>query len=181
MQVDEGELLAGRLGDGVAVPVELDVAVGAHVHQHVDLLFVQPVQLLLRHPDGDRRVDEPVAEAGPAVRLLLVVGAGGDDAGGDEQLLRHHEVLVVAQRLVREDLAVVAGGVGGHLDAVEPALDELGHAVVRAPQDLEGVLVLRRWTATRSSYSRPIRVSTSLVPRGSSGTSRMLRAFLLMA
>ena len=144
VQVDEGELLAGALGDDVAVAVELDVAVGAHVHQHVDVLLVQPVQLLLRHRDGDRRVDEAVAEAGPAVRLLLVVGAGADDAGGDEHLLRHHEVLVVAQGLVREDLAVVAGGVRGDLDAVEAPADETGHAVVGAPQDLEGVLVLHR-------------------------------------
>ena len=142
VQVHEGELLAGALGDDLAVAVELDVAVGAHVHEDVDLLLGQPVQLLLRHPDGDRRVDEAVAEAGPAVRLLLVVGAGADDAGGDEHLLRHHEVLVVAERLVGEDLAVVAGGVGGDLDAVEAAPDELGDAVVGAPQDLEGVLVL---------------------------------------
>ena len=84
------------------------------------------------------------AKAGPAVRLLLVVGAGADDAGGDQHLLGHHEVLVVAEGLVGEDLAVVAGGVRRDLDAVEAAADEAGDAVVGAPEDLEGVLVLDR-------------------------------------
>ena len=144
MQVYEGVLLAGARRDDVAVAVELHVAVGAHVCEDVDPLFGQPVQLLLCHRHRDRRVDEALAEAGPAVRLLLVVGAGADDAGGDQHLLGHHEVLVVAEGLVGEHLAVVAGGVRGDLDAVEATADEPRHAVVGAPEDLEGVLVLHR-------------------------------------
>ncbi len=124
------------------VAVELHVAVRAHVHEHVDVLLSQATELLLRHGERDRRVHEALAETGAAVRRLLVVVAGRGDAGGHEKLLRRHEVLIVAQGLVGEDLAVVAGGVRGDLDAVEAPSHELGDRVVRPPEDVEGVLVL---------------------------------------
>ena len=67
VQVDEGELLAGALGDDLAVAIELDVAVGAHVDEDVDVLLVQPV-----HGEQQQRVG-----------VVLLAHRLGHRAGGD--------------------------------------------------------------------------------------------------
>ena len=73
---------------------------------------------------------------------LLVVAAGLDHPGRLEQILGDHEVLGVAHYLVRKDLAVVTGRVGGDLDPVQAALDQPGNGVMATPEDLERVHVL---------------------------------------
>jgi len=142
VQMHERVLLAAARGDDVVVAVVLDVAVGTHVDEHVDLLLGETAQLLLRDSERDRRVHEPLSEAGPAVQRLLVVGTRRHGAGGRQEFFRDHEVLVVAHSLVGEDLAVVAGGVRRDLDAVEAAAHEAGDRLVRAPDDVEHMLVL---------------------------------------
>ena len=144
VEVDEGVLLAGRLRDGVVVAVELDRTVRAHVHEHVDLLLGQALQLLPGDGERARWVDEDLAEAGAAVGRLLRVVAGLHDTRRLEQVLGQHEVLAVAEDFVGKDLAVVTGRVGGDLDAGQPSPDESGDLPVPAPEDLEAVPVLDR-------------------------------------
>ena len=55
VQVHERVLLAGARLDDAVVAVELDGAVGAHVHAHVDLLLGEAAQLLARHGHRDAR------------------------------------------------------------------------------------------------------------------------------
>ena len=100
-------------------------------------------------------VHEALPKAGAAVRRLLVVEAGLDDAGVLEQVLGDHEVLAVADDLVGEDLAVVAGRVRGDLDAVEAPPDEIRDATRGRSRGSPWCGCGGSAPATSSVYSRP--------------------------
>jgi hypothetical protein len=101
-------------------------------------------ELLPGHRHGHPRVDEPLAESGSAVGPLLRVVPRLLDTRRLEQVLGQHQVLTVAEDLVGEHLAVVAGRVGRHLEPREAPADQSTDGGVTAPENLEHVVVPHR-------------------------------------
>ena len=124
--------------------VELDVAVGTHVDADVDALLGEAPELLPGHRHRHPRVDEPLAESGSAVGPLLRVVPRLLDTRRLEEVLGQHQVLTVAEDLVGEHLAVVAGRVGRHLEPREAPADQPTDGGVTAPENLEHVVVPHR-------------------------------------